>query len=496
MVRVGGLRGELAQCRQLLLGRGLDGPVPVGPGGQVDGHVGVLDRPDVVVPDLLVPIVTLLLRVHSHVDRSIVHDRERDAVLPGEALIVQFVIGDARRALEVVAKPEGVTHLVQDQVANRITQVLLRHLGPGRQDAQTQQRRVLYAQLLCLADLGHAEALGQLRRKLLAEALCLHEPLDHALGAGEVLPVEQPAAHEGGRDQHVGVQQLAGARIGLRGPDGVAHAVGRGPADGGVADVLGAPLGILLRRRRLLRHDGVLEAGRLEGLVPAFDPLLHVLPVLHRDRPVDVEDDGRNWLGQLSRGVPLLEAPALDVAHVPGRLLIFGEVLQRGEEVTDTVVGVARLHRLLRQSEERVAHPDGDRAEIGHARTADLRAVARSEGEQRVDFHVLGEAQDLVHVASLLVEAHRLVAVVELQPAGVVGVVGDEEVGDVDDKALGLLVLALDLKSGHDGMTDVLRQRRGHRSSVFGGEALVPVDQQDLVAHPLPADEPGVADCR
>ena len=75
----------------------------------------------------------------------------------------------------------------------------------------------------------------------------------------------------------------------------------RKPANDGVARVLGAPVGILLGRRRFLRDDRVLETGGLERRLPALDALLHVGHPLGGRRRVDPVDDRLDGLGQRRR---------------------------------------------------------------------------------------------------------------------------------------------------------------------------------------------------
>ena len=66
----------------------------------------------------------------------------------------------------------------------------------------------------------------------------------------------------------VGLEDLAGARIVDVRTRGILDRR-RQPADHRIAGIFGAPVGILLRRRRLLGDDRVLESGRFERLLPA-----------------------------------------------------------------------------------------------------------------------------------------------------------------------------------------------------------------------------------
>ena len=162
----------------------------------------------------------------------------------------------------------------------------------------------------------------------------------------------------------VGVENLAGARIGDVRAAGVFHRR-RQPADHGVADVLRAPVGIFLRGGRGLADDGVPESGGGEGFVPILDAFLQPRhPFLRRGR-IDVINDGLHRLGNGGVGVLLFQAPARDVAGGAGAILVGGVIHLRGGEVADALVEQARHHRLFGQPDHAVMQHDG-RAVAAH----------------------------------------------------------------------------------------------------------------------------------
>jgi len=74
--------------------------------------VGVLDRPVVVGPDRRHRVLALRLGAKREVDRRVLHHRARQAVLPGELLVVELRLRVDRRRAEVVREAERVADLV------------------------------------------------------------------------------------------------------------------------------------------------------------------------------------------------------------------------------------------------------------------------------------------------------------------------------------------------------------------------------------------------
>ena len=175
-----------------------------------------------------------------------------------------------------------------------------------------------------------------------------------------------PEAHHAGVEDDVGIEDLAGQRIGARRPHGEA-AVGGDPAEGVVVDVLRIEVLVLL----LAHLDGVAEADLLERLVPFQDALADGGAILVRHRLLDPEDDlllrGRQLVLVLRIGVGPLQPPAIDVAEERGVAVVGAEVLDDAEEVADAVVGQARLIAVLGQQRQAVVDDDRGAAAVDDA---------------------------------------------------------------------------------------------------------------------------------
>ena len=149
-------------------------------------------------------------------------------------------------------------------------------------------------------------------RRDMRVALIERADLDEVPVAGQV--------HDVVIELDVGVEDLAGAGVADVRAAGVFGGGGK-PADDRIADVLGAPPGILRGGGRFLADDGVFEAGSGEGLVPVFDSLLEPGHPFLRGSGIDVVDDGLDGLGDGGRGILLFEPPAGDVARAFGLVL-------------------------------------------------------------------------------------------------------------------------------------------------------------------------------
>ena len=93
----------------------------------------------------------------------------------------------------------------------------------------------------------------------------------------------------------------------------------RQPADHRVARVLGAPVRILLRRRRFLRDDRVLEAGRFERRLPVSRCPSSCTAPTSSASPDRLVDDRLHRLGERGVRILLLEPLARDVAALAAR---------------------------------------------------------------------------------------------------------------------------------------------------------------------------------
>ena len=165
-------------------------------------------------------------------------------------------------------------------------------------------------------------------------------------------------------DADVGVEDLAGSRVDMAGPDRTERRAGVGhPAQRVAAEVERVPGGIVALH---LDTDRVLEADLLEGLVPLEHTGGNGRPVLHRNVAVEPEDDGLDRLGQLGRRVLLLKAPTVDVALTRRAREVVAEVRQSGREVADAAIGHPRRHHLLGQLGDGVVQRHEHAARVGH----------------------------------------------------------------------------------------------------------------------------------
>ena len=180
-------------------------------------------------------------------------------------------------------------------------------------------------------------------------------------GRGVLAGLAPPGLDPCGGDQDVGVENLAGAWVHVGGADGVDRPVGHGPADGRVARVGRAVDRIVGSVERL---HGAAEARLLEGAVPLQDAGADVGPPFERHAVIDVEGDRADRLARRGARLTLFQPPPVHVAHEEALRGVPGEILEGGDEVSHPLVGVARPHRGGGQLEQRVVHPDGDRAVI------------------------------------------------------------------------------------------------------------------------------------
>ncbi len=180
----------------------------------VDGRVRVLNRPHVVRADGLVPVVSLPPAFRRDVDRAVVHHRERHAVPRGERRVLEPLVRDPGRALEVVSEPERVTDLVHREIADRVAEVLLGDRVARRDGPAGREQRVLQPELLRHAEAGEAEAVQRVAGGGQLPAVQRAHAAQH-VGPGELPVLLGPEADDAGGDQHVGVEDLARARVGL-----------------------------------------------------------------------------------------------------------------------------------------------------------------------------------------------------------------------------------------------------------------------------------------
>ena len=353
--------------------------------------------------------------------------------------VVQLLVLEHRAGLEVVPQAERVADLVHRHFLDRLADQLVQHrrrrllavLGRvhGRQGHRRQRQLALHAR----AALAHAllrpprsgprpESSFWLGRSSqpatpsvapqveVGQAPAVADRLDRADRVGVVrrrgaaavgLRLLAVEADHAGVEDDVGVDDLAGQRVGPRRPHGEA-AIRRDPAEGVVIDVFRIEILVLL----LAHLDGVAEADLLERLVPFQDALADVGPVLVRHRLLDPEDDlllrGRQLVGVLrvDRLGPL-QPPAVDVADEGGVLAVGAEVLDDAEEVADAVVGQARLVAVVGQLAQAVVDDDRGAAAVDDAVVA---AAAAGVGGGHLQLDVARERLDLVPDAAAGVE--------------------------------------------------------------------------------------------
>ena len=300
----------------------------------------------------------------------------------------------------------------------------------------------------------------QLRGKLVAAGLGVY-------GAGLQANPRLEDAHHVVPPDDVGFDDLAAAGIDHRG----AHGVGRlrgGIGHYRVAHVVDVEL--LVVGIDLPGHDGVLESGGLESLLPLDDALLDVgHPYGGRCR-VDVQHDGLLGFHQLAALVTLhilglgLQPPTVDECPLFGLLLFVVEIEVSDFEIAHALVGEAPHHRLLGQQHEVRGDVHGD----GH-RTALLAGVCARKG--RFDDDVFGERFHGLDLRKVLfrgtADAERPEDVVETLLAAV------EDLVDLDDHRRGIGVVSLD-RELLDGRFAVVVLHRAGDAVAFGrGDARV-----------------------
>ena len=240
-------------------------------------------------------------------------------------------------------------------------------------------------------------------------------------------------------------------------------------------------------RRRFLRDDRVLEAGRFERRLPALDAFLDVRHPLRGRRRIDVVDDRLHRLGERGVRILLFQPPARDVAAALRAMLVAAVVDLLDGEVADALVEQSRHHRLLGQLHHAVVHDDagaaGPRLVRERLRRGDrtLDLDAGRVGVRRFDFDVVRERDSALDERARRVERARphAGAAAELRHFG------REGTRDVDHRRI-VLAERLDVERHEDRVVvrrlDRLRDRLpAVRDDVVGDAA-----QQDAIVASLP----------
>ncbi len=190
-----------------------------------------------------------------------------------------------------------------------------------------------------------------------------------------------------------------------------------------------------------------------------------------------IASNARDDLGPFlpRRAVGPLEAPAVHIAD-ERRFAAFGrEILDRGEEVADAIVGEARLVA-VRQFDETVVDDDGLAARVDDAALAAPAGVRGGD----LELDVLRVALDLVPDGAAGVDGAERQA----------GEVGEEDLVEVDDDRVAHQVQRLDLQR-HDDRVGVRRFDRFRRGRAgLGLVADVAADQVHAVADAAEDEDP------
>jgi hypothetical protein len=269
----------------------------------------------------------------------------------------------------------------------------------------------------------------------------------------------------------------------------VARERGR-PADDRVARVVEVEIRILFLRRRVLRENGVLEAGLLEHLLPVLDAFLHIAAPAQRRRRVDVVDDGLDRLDELTarvrRRILRLEPPPCDERLRLGLLHVEAVVDAVDVEESDARVERARAHRDPGQQHERLPRLHRHRRAAGVGR--------RTRGVERLHlahFDVDGKPAHAADVAArLVVAADAVRGPLRRAQARRDRIVGAEEIGDVDDVAGAVAVVRGDGEGREHRRIVVLRDAARDRERVVGDHVDVDATQHHAIVHALPTHEP------
>src|SRR5262249_34065649 len=159
---------------------------------------------------------------------------------------------------------------------------------------------------------------------------------------------------------------------------------------------------------------------------------------------------------------------------------VVGVVLHHAEEVSDAIVGQARVVAALGQLAQAVVDDDGDAAAVDDR----VAAAAAGVGGGDLQLDVLRERLDLVPGAAAGVEG----------AAAQLGEVGHEDVIEADEDTLAGGVDRVDLqRHQHTVVVGGLDRLRDGRAGL-GLEVDVAADEEDAVADALEEDDPLLAE--
>ena len=329
--------------------------------------------------------------------------------------------------------------------------------------------------------LVEAEGLGKGRQS--------HATVVHGLGREHLGARGAHEARAHALDGHIGVEDLAAARVVMARADGgkrrvcVAHPAHRRTVD--VQRVEARVVGLLLH------HHGIAKADGIEGFVPFEDGGAYGVAVLQRHVAVDPESDGLDGLRDLGCRVFLLQPPARHDALARRVRGVVAEIQHRRGEVADACVSAARCHGRGRQWRQRVVQADEHaarvgqvarhlrRGQVGHASEVEGRQVAAVEVALRLDDGRFGRTARRRDDGVAAVQAVAL-AVGALQLHAHAEHVGEEERASIDQDALALGVRQARHRRAAQ---EAGREGAGHRSR-FGRAGLgVGIGVARLQAH-------------
>src|SRR5262249_17859621 len=143
--------------------------------------------------------------------------------------------------------------------------------------------------------------------------------------------------------------------------------------------------------------------------VPLVDALLDRSAVLVGHRLLDVELDAllgyRELVGVLGIDrLRSLQPPAVDVANEGGVLALAAEVLDRGDEVANAIIGDARLIAAVGQLRQAIVNDHGLTAVVDVAVIVEPPKSAAAIGRLHLQLDVARKRLDLVPDAALIVE--------------------------------------------------------------------------------------------
>ena len=298
-----------------------------------------MGRPDIVRPDPGDQIldIDVVLRLRHVVEARIVHNRRSVPHLLYPLAVAHLLLRIHRTGFHVVLEAQGVSHFMGahefDQLAHQVVR----------------QRQSLGA------------FVQRTRLQKIPGALQVHDVVI---------------------ELNIRIQDLARARVVDVRPRRILNGR-RQPAYDGIAGVFGREIGILLRRRRQLGNDGILESRSLEALLPLLDARLHVRHPFGGGGRIDPIYDRLDGLGQGGVRVLLFQPPARDVADMGRALLLLPVVHLIGREIPDALVENAGRHGLLGQLHHAVMHHHGGASGLHAGALEGIHGRLRRAGKRR-----------------------------------------------------------------------------------------------------------------